>query len=208
MSFQNWMCALAVMLLCVSPRASAHGDLGLLDTPIDTTNITLRLHDGTETTLHDVTEGKITALQMIFTTCNSVCPIQGAIFGAVADDLEQNPEMPLQLLSISIDAQFDQPEHLAAWRAKYYDGQNWLVAVSDFVSTYKFADELMRTESGALLSDNPAPSEKGARPSESNHHTSIVMFIGPDSKMIYRTLSFPAPESIRAIAADIRSSLN
>lgn len=208
MSFRTWICALAAMVLCASPRADAHGDMGLLETPIDLTNITLRLHDGTETTLHDVTKGKITALQMIFTTCNSVCPIQGAIFGAVAEDLEQNKAVPFQLLSISIDAQFDNPEDLATWRAKYYDGQNWLVAVSDFVSTYKFVDQLLTTEYGHLLDENPVPQKEGERPSESDHHTSIVMFIGPDSKVVYRTLRYPEPDTIRAIASDIRSSLN
>lgn len=205
MSFRTGMCVLAMMAFCVSPRASAHGDMGLLETPIDLTNITLRLHDGTETTLHDVTDGKITALQMIFTTCSSVCPIQGAIFGAVEDDQEQNKDIPLQLLSISIDAQFDRPEDLAIWRAKHHDGQNWLVAVSDFVSTYKFVDQLMRAEYGGLISDNPAPKKEGERPSETDHHTSSVMFIGPDSKLVYRTLSFPAPDSLVAIASDIRA---
>lgn len=208
MILRIWICALAMMALASSPLVSAHGDMGLLDEPIDLANITLRLHDGTETTLHELTQGKITALQMIFTTCKTVCPIQGAVFGKVANDLERNTVHPFQLLSISIDAEFDMPEDLAAWRDRYYSGQHWLVAVSDPKSTHNFVEQLMASENGGLISDNPVPRISGERPSESSHHGSMVTFIGPDSKAIFRTFRFPEPDTISTVAADIRSSLN
>ena len=195
---------LAILAFASTQPVHAHSDMGLLEDPIALSDIALRLHDGTETTLHRLTAGKVTALQLIFTECTTVCPIQGATFGFLAEDLADG-DLPFQLFSLSIDANYDTPSDLADWRARHYDGPGWILGVTDFFSTHAFVEEIMASKFGGLIDENPAPSVEGARPSEDNHHGSIVVFIGPGSNVIYRTFNFPEPETLREILNDLQS---
>lgn len=192
---KQFICA-GVLLLPLD--GFAHDDMGLLQKPVPLKNVEIRTHDGRETDLHTLTSGKITALQMIFTTCTTVCPIQGATFGLLAESIEQG-KLPFQLLSISIDASYDTPEDLAKWRARHYDGPGWTIAVSDFHSTHELVDSLLLSVSGHLMHDSPVPETIGEHPSETDHHGSQVMFIGPDSNIVYRSYDYPGSDDLKNI---------
>lgn len=168
----------------------AHDDMGLLTKKIPLGNVDLRLHDGTETDLHTITKGKITALQLIFTTCTTVCPIQGAVFAFLAEDIAET-ETPFQLLSISIDANFDTPDDLALWRAQYYDGPGWYVGVTDFEATHRLVDSLNRSISGLPMHKSPVPASQTERPSEIDHHGANVLFVDSESNLIFRSYDYP-----------------
>lgn len=187
-----------VLMLGLPTCVSAHDDMGPLTKPIPLENVDLRLHDGTETDLHAITKGKITALQLIFTTCTTVCPIQGATFAFLAEDVEKN-DLPFQLLSISIDANYDTPKDLAEWRAQHYDGPGWTIGVTDFVSTHQLVDSLILSITGFPMHDSPVPQSPDERPSEADHHGANVMFIGPDSNIVYRSFDYPNSDDLRAI---------
>ena len=65
----------------------------------------------------DLVEGKVVAINTIFTTCLTICPIMGLYFAEL-----QNNELlggrigrEVNLISISIDPEIDSPERLKAW---------------------------------------------------------------------------------------------
>lgn len=63
-------------------------------------------------------QGKIYVTSFFFTRCGLICPKITSQLSRVQDTFYQDPEV--QLLSISVDPKFDQPEMLAAY-AKRYD---------------------------------------------------------------------------------------
>ena len=63
-------------------------------------------------------KGKIYVASFFFTRCTTICPKITSQVSRVQDTFYQDPEV--QLLSISVDPKFDQPEKLAAY-AKRFD---------------------------------------------------------------------------------------
>ena len=76
---------------CLASAARAHGALGLLDTPAPAPGLWLTLHDGRRAFLPDLLQGRITALQLMFTSCSAVCPLQGAVFATLQERLRSAP---------------------------------------------------------------------------------------------------------------------
>ncbi len=63
-------------------------------------------------------KGKIYVTSFFFTRCGTICPKISSQLSRVQDTFHQDPEV--QLLSISVDPTYDQPEKLAAY-AKRFD---------------------------------------------------------------------------------------
>lgn len=63
-------------------------------------------------------KGKIYVASFFFTRCTTICPKITTQLSRVQDTFHQDPEV--QLLSISVDPKFDEPEKLAAY-AKRFD---------------------------------------------------------------------------------------
>jgi protein SCO1/2 len=63
-------------------------------------------------------QGKIYVASFFFTRCTTICPKITTQLSRVQDTFHQDPEV--QLLSISVDPKFDEPEKLAAY-AKRFD---------------------------------------------------------------------------------------
>jgi protein SCO1 len=111
-----------------APSAVPHGNMGPVLPPREAPSLLLTLHDGRKAALRELLEGRITAVQLMFTTCSATCPIQGATFAALQEVVL--PRLPnAQLLSISIDPLGDDAKALAAWRAKFGAGPAWLAGV-------------------------------------------------------------------------------
>lgn len=85
--------------------------------------------DGRQQPLLSLLEGKRTALQLMFTGCSSVCPIQGALFTTVQSAIAHAALRDAHLLSLSIDPLADSPAELQKWRSKFSAGKRWLAAV-------------------------------------------------------------------------------
>jgi len=83
----------------VLPRVSAP-NLPLTDT--------LGRSIGLSTQLH----GKVTAVQLMFAGCSATCPIQGAVFASVAQQVK-SPDV--RLLSLTVDPLGDSPQVLRNW---------------------------------------------------------------------------------------------
>ena len=83
----------------------------------------------------DLIQGKVVAINFIYTTCRTVCSLMGAKFAELQQRLheqgaEQTPLAP-HLLSISVDPVVDTPQRLQAWGQQFHAGPGWTMLTGD-----------------------------------------------------------------------------
>lgn len=71
------------------------------------------------------------ALNFIFTTCTTICPILTASFSHMQRELDEDAET-LQLISISIDPEYDTPNVLNDYAQKVRATKNWTFLTGDY----------------------------------------------------------------------------
>jgi protein SCO1/2 len=121
---RRWLIAGAALAL--APRLPrAHESLGPVEPRRPLPPLALNLHDGQTRPLADLLRGRITAMQLMFTGCSAVCPIQGAVFAALQEQVHALVPRA-QLLSVSIDPLSDDAAALARWRDKFKARHRWL----------------------------------------------------------------------------------
>ncbi len=64
------------------------------------------------------------ALNFIFTTCTTICPVMTATFAQMRRELGESGD-GLRLVSISIDPEYDRPEMLRAYAEQFNAGAGW-----------------------------------------------------------------------------------
>jgi len=73
----------------------------------------------------DLVKGKVVAINTIFTTCTTICPVMGANFSKLSK-LLPNEKEKINLVSVSIDPAVDTPERLKQWSKGFGEpGANW-----------------------------------------------------------------------------------
>lgn len=158
----------------------AHDGLGPVTPPRAAPTLPLALHDGRSTHLPVVLQGRITAVQMMFTGCSAICPVQGAVFaelqGLVAQRLPR-----AQLLSLSVDPVSDDAPALAAWRQRFGAGMAWLAAAPPV----RHADAMP-----AFLGDSRVRNTTGDR------HDAKVYLFDARGRLAYRCAEFASARSI------------
>jgi len=95
-------------------------------------DVMVRTQDGR--TVHfyrDLIQGKVVAVNFIFTTCTTVCPPMGALFGQLQEAERERLGRDLFLISVSIDPVVDTPERLAAWGKKFGAKPGWTLVTGD-----------------------------------------------------------------------------
>jgi protein SCO1/2 len=70
------------------------------------------------------------ALNFIFTTCTTICPVMTATFAQMQRQLGDSANQ-LELVSISIDPDYDRPDVLKAYAAQFHAGDNWTFLTGD-----------------------------------------------------------------------------
>jgi protein SCO1/2 len=137
----------------------------------------LTLDDGKATKLHTLLSGHITALQTVFTRCRATCPIQGALFASIQQELgDAVPEV--RLLSISIDPEHDHPEALKAWLARYQASKRWRAARPNEQDLAPLLDFLKSRATGP------------------DRHTAQIYFFDRSANLIMRSVDFPPASEI------------
>ena len=107
------------LLLLGASCACRAADLRLPDIQVTT-------HEGRQTTLPQLTAGREVAMQFIFTSCLTICPLLGNQFHQVQRALESRRLMSPLLLSVSVDPRNDNSRRLRAFLNKYQAGPNWV----------------------------------------------------------------------------------
>lgn len=93
-------------------------------TPIPLTAIpeaALTDQDGNRVLLYeDLIAGRVVAINFIFTTCTTICPVMGATFARLQHEMAERPGAgEVRYISLSIDPGTDTPERLKAWSDRY-----------------------------------------------------------------------------------------
>jgi len=70
------------------------------------------------------------ALNFIFTTCTTICPVMSATFAQMQRKLGEEAQR-VQLVSISIDPEYDRPEVLRQYAERFHAGAGWTFLTGD-----------------------------------------------------------------------------
>jgi protein SCO1/2 len=85
-------------------------------------DISVQTHDGRTVRFYsDLVKGRVTAINFIFTSCTTVCPLMGIRFAQLQPLLPKG----VSLVSVSIDPANDTPERLAAWSQRVGAQPQW-----------------------------------------------------------------------------------
>jgi protein SCO1/2 len=105
--------------VAAAPAAAAPGALQIPD-------VVLVDQDGRKVRFwSDLVQGKVVAVNFVFTTCTTICPPLGANFARLRQLLGSRAGTSVQLISVSVDPVTDTPERLRAWAAKFGAGPGW-----------------------------------------------------------------------------------
>jgi protein SCO1/2 len=73
----------------------------------------------------DLVSNKIVVMGFIYTSCTTVCPVVSSIMGKVQKQLGARVGSEVQLVSISIDPQRDDPQRLNDYARTFQQGPGW-----------------------------------------------------------------------------------
>jgi protein SCO1 len=150
----------------------AHEPFGALRPPQPALRLSATADDGRRFELSARLNGQITALQLMFTGCSATCPIQGALFGALAPLVAGRREM--RLLSLSIDPLGDSPAALRRWRERFGAAHNhWQAAAPRVEDVDRLLDFLRGRALGA------------------DRHTAQIYLFDRRARLAYRTADMP-----------------
>ncbi|MEJ8850275.1 SCO family protein [Variovorax rhizosphaerae] len=186
MKRRNLLCAgmAALPALCIGTTAHAHNSAGEVRPPLQAPDIKVTSNTGRALPLRDLLRGKATALQLMFTGCSSICPIQGALFAQVQAALPRG-DASLQLLSASIDPLGDDPKALNAWLGRFQAGPRW----SAFAPAPASLDPWLDFLAGRAVGPDK--------------HTSQVYFFDRQGRLVLRTVDFPQPAEVARLLAQL-----
>lgn len=98
-------------------RRSEH-EYALVDVPLVD-------EDGQETTLLTALDtGKPVVVNFVYTTCATICPVMSGTFAQLQTELGSDAD-DLQMISVSIDPEYDTPERLRAYAQRFEAGPQW-----------------------------------------------------------------------------------
>lgn len=170
---------LAVSVFGSSGRVAAadHFPFGPLSAPRQIPAWRVTLSDGSSSTIAALLKGRVTALQLMFTTCSATCPLQGATFARAQQELQGTlPEV--QFLSLSIDPAADSPVAMTQWLNTFGARAGWRGV------TPKAGDlpDIFR-----VLGDGGLPRPEGIDP-----HSGQVYIVNRNGVLVYRTAAMPS----------------
>lgn len=106
-------------------QAEAVSDLSIPDVEVVTQDgETVRFYS-------DLVEDRVVAMNFVFTTCTTICPPMGAIFGQLEKQLGDRAGQDFHLISVSVDPTTDTPERLTEWAAKFGRTPGWTLVTGD-----------------------------------------------------------------------------
>ena len=119
--------ALAAALLLLPLAAAAQTAAGTIKAP-ELPDVKVRTGDGSEVRFRELIAGKTFAINFIFTSCPSVCPLMGASFGKVQKLLG---DREVALISISVDPLTDTPARLTEWSKRFGARPGWTLVTGE-----------------------------------------------------------------------------
>lgn len=101
--------------------------LAVAEAPRPLPDVTLEDQDGRRFKLSDL-EGRLLAVDFIYTRCATFCIVLGNTLQAIQDQLDGGQSEDILLLSISFDPEQDTPERLREYGRRFSAGDHWRLA--------------------------------------------------------------------------------
>ena len=171
------------MLPLLTQRTRAH-ELGWSTPAIAIPRLACVCSDGRSTTLLELLNGKTTAVQLMFTGCSAICPMQGALYARIQSYLTDHAKRNIQLLSLSIDPLSDDPKALSGWLKRLDAREGWIAAAPAMAAL---------TQMTTLFNGRAAPDTPAAR-----------FAVRHDGQLVWRTADLPAPRDVVDLLVDSR----
>src|SRR4051812_43034469 len=114
--------ALAGLVLAATV-ASARSAPGTMPAPT-LPDIAVQTQDGSTVRLAEMLRGRTVAINFVFTSCTTVCPLMGSSFARV-QELLGGASKDVSLISVSIDPAHDTPAKLTAWSKRFGVRLGW-----------------------------------------------------------------------------------
>lgn len=73
----------------------------------------------------DAMADRLVAINFVYTTCTTVCPVQSALFADLQQRLGERAGRDVSLISVSVDPLRDTPLRLKEFAARYHAGPGW-----------------------------------------------------------------------------------
>lgn len=101
------------------------------------------------------------ALNFIFTTCTTICPVMTATFAQMQRKLGGSAER-VRLVSISIDPEYDRPEVLKEYAERFHAGAGWSFLTGDSADISRVLQSF-KTYAGSKMNHQPITLLKSPR---------------------------------------------
>ncbi len=118
MAYRAIMVAMLALLTVAVMAANVPGSVRAPALP----NVMVQTESGAKVAFADLVRDRTVAINFIFTSCPTVCPLMGASFGRVQKLLGDRDVM---LISVSVDPETDTPARLAEWGKRFGAGPGW-----------------------------------------------------------------------------------
>lgn len=117
---RRWMALLALSASALHAGAAVVAD------------VAVRNQDGRELRFNrDLVKGRLVAINFVFTGCSSVCPLMGASFASLQQQLGSSAAQ-VALISVSLDPLNDTPARLLEWRNKFSTKPGWTLVTGRY----------------------------------------------------------------------------
>ncbi len=131
----------------------------------------------------DLVQGKVVAVNFVFTTCNTICNPQGSNFAELRKLLGSKAGRDVHLVSISIDPETDTPARLKAWSQKFGAGPGWTLVTGKKPEVTKLLKAL------------------GAYNADRSQHTPILLLGNEAAGKWQRSFALAPPAQIASLLA-------
>ncbi len=162
--------------------ADLHNPAGPVKPARPAPTMVVTTQDGRQQPLRSLLLGKVSALQLMFTGCSSICPLQGALFAEIQRALADASIRDTQLLSVSIDPLGDSAAELQQWRHKFSARAHWLAAVPTDRDLARLLAWLGGTSSDSF-----------------DRHTTQIFMVDQAAQLSWRSTELPAAREVVAV---------
>lgn len=111
--------------------AMSKPNYSISDVSYEVPDVSLLDSSGATVPLHELVDSNDPiALNFVFTTCTTICPVMTVTFSQLQTLLGENAGR-VKLVSISIDPEYDRPDVLKAYSEQFRAGDNWTFLTGD-----------------------------------------------------------------------------
>jgi len=136
----------------------------------------------------DVIGDKIVAINFVYTTCTTVCPVVSSIFTMVQKSIGERMGKDVALITITVDPTRDTPHRLLKYSKNFNPGAGWSWLTGDKKTVDKTLSAL------------------GAYTPNFEDHPAMVLIGDERHSKWYRLYGFPSPEVIESRVKDLLSN--